>query len=262
MNSSYMISKDNKLIKLTRKLKNKKYRDKEGLFIAEGIRFVESSIDSGSVKYILYSEKIYTTNGYERILDENKDNIFEVSNDILVELCETENPQGVIAICYKKEYKLESILEGIVVVIDGVQDPGNLGTIIRTCDAAGVAGIVILKGTVDVYNSKVLRSTMGSIFNLPIVFQNDFDETAKILLDNGYNILATSLEGKKVLYEYDFSSKTAIILGNEANGVQEKNMMFATEEIIIPMEGKSESLNVAIANSIIIYEALRQRKFL
>lgn len=255
-----MISKDNKLIKLARKLKSRKYRDKENLFIAEGLRFVESSIESNFAKYILYSEKIYSTNGYERVI-ENSDNIFEVSNEILMDLCETENPQGVIAICYKKDYKIESILNGLIVILDGIQDPGNLGTIIRTCDASGVSGIVVLKGTVDVYNPKVLRSTMGSIFNIPIVFENDFKEAAKIILDNGYSILASSLDGEKNLYEYRFSSKTAVILGNEANGVKNENMAFATDKIIIPMEGKSESLNVAIANAIITYEALRQRRF-
>lgn len=255
-----MISKDNKLVKLAKKLKLKKNRDKENLFIAEGLRFVESAIESNSVKYILYSEKIYSTNGYDRIL-KNKEAVFEIPNETLMELCDTENPQGVIAICYKKEYELENIPRKLLIIVDGVQDPGNLGTIIRTSDAAGVSGIIVLKGTVDIYNPKVLRSTMGSIFNIPIILKDDFAEVSSALLKEGYNIVTTSLEGKKSLYEYDFSKKTAIILGNEANGVSEEVLNISTEKIIIPMEGKSESLNVAIANSIIVYEALRQRNY-
>lgn len=255
-----MISKDNKLVKTAKKLKAKKTRDKENLFLAEGVRFVEEAIQNNSAEYILYSDRIYSTKGFERIL-ETSENIFKVEDSVLIDICETESPQGVVAICNKKSHRLETILGKILVVIDGVQDPGNLGTIIRTCDAAGVSGIIILKGTVDVYNSKVLRSTMGSVFHIPIIFEDDFKLVADVLIKNKYNILAASLEGKKSLYDYDFSNKTAVILGNEANGVQVENMNIATDKIIIPMEGKAESLNVGVANSIIVYEALRQRLF-
>lgn len=253
-----MISKDNKLVKTAQKLKKKKYRDEESLFIAEGIRFVESAIESGVVKYILYSEKLYSVNGYERVLNETIDS-FEIEDSVLKEICDTENPQGVLAVCTKKEYNLENILGDLIVVIDSVQDPGNLGTIIRTCDAAGVSGIVVLKGTVDVYNPKVLRSTMGSIFNIPIIFEDNMQNLSSIFLENKYSILATSLNTTKSLYDYDFSKKTVVILGNEANGVKEENMNLATDLMFIPMAGNSESLNVSIANSVIVYEALRQR---
>lgn len=253
-----MISKDNKLIKTAQKLKKKKYRELEGLFLAEGIRFVESAIENLSVKYILYSNKVYTTKGYERVLETDIPS-YEVEDSILKEICDTENPQGVVGICEKREYDFKDIKGNLIVIVDGVQDPGNLGTIIRTCDAAGVSGIIVLKGTVDVYNSKVLRSTMGSIFNIPIVFEDDFRNISNTLLDNDFKILATSLEAKYSLYDYNFSNKTAVILGNEANGVSEENIAIATDLIIIPMEGNSESLNVSIANSVIVYEALRQR---
>lgn len=256
-----MLSKDNKLVKLALKLKKKKYREEENLFLAEGVRFVESAIENRSVKYILYSEKLYSTNGYERVLKDDIDS-YMVDESVLKDICDTENPQGVVAICIKKEYSLDDILKNIIVIVDGVQDPGNLGTIIRTCDAAGAHGIVMLKGTVDLYNPKVLRSTMGSIFHIPIVFVNDLVDISGILLQNEYNILAASLDGDKSLYEYDFSAKTAVILGNEASGVKKENMSLATHLVLIPMEGSSESLNVAIANSVIVYEALRQRLYI
>ncbi|MEG0372043.1 MAG: RNA methyltransferase, partial [Clostridium sp.] len=200
-----MISKDNKLIKKAQKLKKKKYRETEGLFLAEGIRFVESAIENCQVEYILYSNKIYSTNGYERVLESEIDS-YEVEESVLNDICDTETPQGVVCVCRKSNYKINDTLGDLVVIIDGVQDPGNMGTIIRTCDAAGVSGIIALKGTVDIYNSKVLRSTMGSIFHMPIAFIDGLDDARALLLDGGYRILATSLDAKSSLYDYDFSS--------------------------------------------------------
>ncbi|MEG0568149.1 MAG: RNA methyltransferase [Clostridium sp.] len=253
-----MISKDNKLVKKALKLKQKKYRESENLFIAEGIRFVECAIENNSLEYILYSSKLYSTSGYERVLDSGVDT-YEIEESVLESICDTVNPQGVIGVCRKSLYEVEDALGNLVAIIDGVQDPGNMGTIIRTCDAAGVSGIVILKGTVDIYNPKVLRSTMGSIFHMPIVHIDSLLSIKSRLDEKNYNILATSLEAKLSLYDYDFSNNTAFILGNEANGVSSESFSLATDLIIIPMEGSAESLNVGVANGVIVYEALRQK---
>ncbi|MEG1416231.1 MAG: RNA methyltransferase [Clostridium sp.] len=253
-----MISKDNKLVKKAQKLKQKKYRESENLFIAEGIRFVECAIENNSLEYILYSSKLYSTSGYERVLDSGLDT-YEIEESVLESICDTVNPQGVIGVCRKSLYEVEDALGNLVAIIDGVQDPGNMGTIIRTCDAAGVSGIVILKGTVDIYNPKVLRSTMGSIFHMPIVHIDSLLSIKSRLDEKNYNILATSLEAKSSLYDYDFSNNTAFILGNEANGVSSESFSLATDLIIIPMEGSAESLNVGVANGVIVYEALRQK---
>ncbi|MEG0332138.1 MAG: RNA methyltransferase [Clostridium sp.] len=253
-----MISKDNKLVKKAQKLKQKKYRESENLFIAEGIRFVECAIENNSLEYILYSSKLYSTSGYERVLDSGLDT-YEIEESVLESICDTVNPQGVIGVCRKSLYEVEDALGNLVAIIDGVQDPGNMGTIIRTCDAAGVSGIVILKGTVDIYNPKVLRSTMGSIFHMPIVHIDSLLSIKSRLDEKNYNILATSLEAKLSLYDYDFSNNTAFILGNEANGVSSESFSLATDLIIIPMEGSAESLNVGVANGVIVYEALRQK---
>ncbi|MEG2893622.1 MAG: RNA methyltransferase [Clostridium sp.] len=253
-----MISKDNKLVKNALKLKQKKYREAENLFLAEGIRFVECAIENKSIEYILYSKKLFSTSGYERVL-ESGFNTYEVEESVLEGLCDTVNPQGVIGVCRKSLYTVDNVLGGLVAIIDGVQDPGNMGTIIRTCDAAGVSGIVILKGTVDIYNPKVLRSTMGSIFHVPIIHLNNLSEISEDLSNNEYKILATSLEATASLYDHDFSGKTAFILGNEANGVSDESFSLATDLIIIPMEGSAESLNVGVANGVIVYEALRQK---
>ncbi|MEG2337688.1 MAG: RNA methyltransferase [Clostridium sp.] len=253
-----MISKDNKLVKKAQKLKQKKYRESENLFIAEGIRFVECAIENNSLEYILYSSKLYSTSGYERVLDSGLDT-YEIEESVLEGICDTVNPQGVIGVCRKSLYEVDDALGNLVAIIDGVQDPGNMGTIIRTCDAAGVSGIVILKGTVDIYNPKVLRSTMGSIFHMPIVHIDSLLSIKSRLDEKNYNILATSLEAKSSLYDYDFSNNTAFILGNEANGVSSESFSLATDLIIIPMEGSAESLNVGVANGVIVYEALRQK---
>ncbi|SKA89040.1 RNA methyltransferase, TrmH family [Caloramator quimbayensis] len=253
-----MLSRENKLIKDSIKLKQKKYRDKEGLFLIEGIRFIEEAVKDNSLKYLLYSSRVYETNGSERILNSNIEK-YEVSDDIIKELCDTENPQGAVGVSYKKNWNIDDFNKDFIVIADGIQDPGNLGTIIRTCDAAGAGGVIILKGCVDVYNSKTLRSTMGSIFHIPILFYDDFEKLSKDVKSKGYNIYGASLDAQKYIYDIDFKKKSAIIIGNEANGIPESHFEYVDEKIKIPMIGSAESLNASIAAGIIIYEVVRQR---
>lgn len=253
-----MLSRDNKHVKDALKLKQKKFREEEGKFIAEGIRFVEEAIKEGLVQYVLYSDKLYSTKGNERILDSEVSK-YEVSADIMKELCDTENPQGVAAVVSKPEWDVDKITNNFIVIADGVQDPGNLGTIIRTSDAAGAGAVAVVKGTVDVYNSKTLRSTMGSIFHVPILFYDDFEELANLLKGKGYKIYSTSLDAEGYIYDCDFTENTAIVIGNEANGIPEEHLKLSTHLIKIPMPGNSESLNAAVAGAITIYEVVRQR---
>lgn len=253
-----MLSKDNRLVKQALKLKQKKYREEEGKFIIEGIRFVEEGIKEGAVEYVLYSTKLQETRGSERILKSSAD-IYEVTSDVINELSDTENPQGVVAVVKKRNWSPEDIKNDFVLIADGIQDPGNMGTIIRTCDAAGVGGIVIIKGTVDIYNPKTLRSTMGSIFHIPILLYNDFESLADELKGKGYNIYAASLDTENFLYDCDFKAKTAFVIGNEANGIPKEHMDLCTHKIKIPILGSAESLNAAVAGAVVIYEAVRQR---
>lgn len=253
-----MLSKDNRLIKLALKLKQKKYREEENKFIIEGIRFVEEGISAGDALHIFYSQKLLETRGYERILDKHS-SIHEVSDSVLKEICDTENPQGVAAIVNKSSWNFQSIKNDFLVIVDGVQDPGNMGTIIRTCDAAGVGGVIVIKGSVDIYNSKTLRSTMGSIFHIPIILAEDFRSMSEELSLNGYNIYASSLDTESFIYDCNFKDKTAIVIGNEANGIPDEHMNLCTHKIKIPMAGTAESLNAAIAGAVIIYEGVRQR---
>lgn len=254
-----MLSKDNKHVKLALKLKQKKFREQEGLFTVEGIRFIEEAIKSSTLKYILYSNKVYSTSGWERILEVENIASFEVSDDIIKELCDTENPQGAVAIVEKTDYSFDDVKNDYIVILDRIQDPGNMGTIIRTCDAAGVGGIVVTKGSVDIYNSKVLRATMGSVFHVPILYFDSLNEVCEALKPIGYNIYGTSPSAKKYMYDCDFVDKTAIVIGNEARGIDEEDLRLMDELIKIPMMGDSESLNAAIASGVVIYEVVRQR---
>jgi TrmH family RNA methyltransferase len=253
-----MISKDNKIVKLGLKLKQKKYRDEESKFIIEGIRFVEEGILAGDVEHIFYSQKLFETRGFDRILG-SKLNAYEVSDAVLNELCDTENPQGVAAIVNKKLWNTGNIKNDFIIIADGIQDPGNMGTIIRTCDAAGVGAIAVIKGSVDIYNPKTLRATMGSIFHLPVIIYEDFKNLAEELSKVGYNIYAASLDTEYYIYDCNFKEKTAVVIGNEANGIPMEHMQMCTHKIKIPIVGTAESLNAAIAGAVIIYEVVRQR---
>lgn len=253
---SDLLSRDNKLIKYALKLKTKKYRDNEGKFLAEGIRFIEEGIKENCVEYILYSKKLFEVNGFERILNSNI-KLYEVDELVINELCDTQNPQGAVAVVKKPCFNISDIKNDFIVISDGIQDPGNLGTVIRTCDAAGAGGVAVIKGTVDIFNSKTLRSTMGAVFRLPIIYFDSFNSAIEAL--KGYNIYASSLDTNDYMYQCDFKDKTALVIGNEANGIPEEHIIKCTHKVKIPMPGNAESLNAAVAAGILIYEVVRQR---
>jgi TrmH family RNA methyltransferase len=149
-------------------------------------------------------------------------------------------------------------VNGLVIVIDGVQDPGNLGTIIRSADAVGATGVVLGRGTVDLYNPKTIRSTMGSLFHLPIL-ESDLHELLPLARQKNIRLVSTSLQAQHSCYELDMADTIWFILGNEGSGVSESLQPFVSQQIIIPMRGKAESLNVAMAATVLLFEAGRQR---
>lgn len=253
-----LLSRDNRLVKYALKLKTKKYRDLEGKFLAEGIRFIEEGILENCVEYILYSKKLLEVNGNERVLKSTQ-SLYEVDASVINELCDTKNPQGAVAVVKKPSFSIDDIKNDFIVISDGIQDPGNLGTVIRTCDAAGVGGIAVIKGTVDVFNSKTLRATMGAVFRIPIIYFDSFNSAAEALIENGYNIYASSLSTDDYMYQCDFKNKTALVIGNEANGIPDEHILKCTHKVKIPMPGSAESLNAAVAAGILIYEVVRQR---
>lgn len=251
-------SKENSIFKSVKKLKDRKGRTKEGKFLVEGFRFLEEGLKS---KYdldfiIVREDKVDNFNKYyenSSLLENRK--IYVMKKELFSILCDTESPQGSLAVFnMKKEYEIK---EGFFVLVDKVQDPGNLGSIIRTAHAAGVSAVILTKGTVDVYNEKTLRSTMGSIFNIPIIEDKDLTYT-KNLLDNGYSLVASSLEAENNFFEEDLTSKVIISVGNEGNGISDEIYDLSTIKVKIPMPGGAESLNVCSAASIMIYEVIRQ----
>lgn len=254
-------SKDNNLYKETKKLKERKGRTKSSKYIIEGFRIIQEAFRAAlEIEYIFINEN--SKDNFKEYLSEyNLDNtkVYVVNDNLLKELCSTEKPQGIIAVASMN--KLDLQIDGdFYLLCDKLQDPGNLGTIIRTAHAAGVSGIILTKGTVDIYNEKTIRATMGSIFHIPISFDDEKHSLTKSLINKGFSILATSLDGDKNFFEEDLSGKIIISVGNEGNGVSEEIFNLSTKRVKIPMPGGAESLNVAIATSIILYEKVRQNQ--
>lgn len=253
-----MISSNNNLqIKNLLKLqKNSRARQKDKVFIIEGIRMFTEIPEEMFVK-------AYTT---EKFLNEHielfKDKNYEiVAENIFKEISETKTPQGVLAIVKQQEYFLEDILNKenpAIMVLENLQDPGNLGTIIRTAEGANISGIIMNKNTVDIYNPKVIRSTMGSIYRVPFVYVNNLEEVLEMMKQKHITIYAGHLKGE-VFYNKDYKKACAFLVGNEGNGLSNEISKKADELIKIPMYGKVESLNVSIASTIFMYEVLRTR---
>lgn len=256
-------SKDNHLIKEIKKLKKKKYRTESNQFIIEGFRFVEEALKSSfKVPYILISEDSidkYKKFGIDRLTHDDTD-VYCIKQSLLKELSNTENPQGILAVVKNKKVEIVD-KEGFYVLLDKIQDPGNMGTIIRSAHASGALGVIATKGTVDIFNDKTLRSTMGSIFNIPIIENADI-EMVKSLKSNGFKLLVSSLDTENNFYDVDLTDKVIISVGNEGNGVSEEIYKLCDLKAKIPMPGGAESLNAAVAASIMMFEAVRQREVL
>lgn len=253
-------SKDNALIKETKKLKEKRYRAHKNQFIIEGFRFVEEALKSDfNVSEVFLSEKAldrwHSFDMNKKLQQKTKLHI--VKESILKIVSNTETPQGVVAVVENNK-KTAISSEGFYVLVDKLQDPGNMGTIIRSAHAAGAKGIILTKGTVDVFNDKTLRSTMGSIFNIPIIEDNDL-KVVNSLKEMGYKLIVSSLEDSKNFYDIDLTENIIIAVGNEGTGISTEIYSKGNVKVKIPMPGNAESLNVAAAASIMMFEAVRQR---
>ena len=255
-------SKDNEIIKNIRKLKEKKYRDLSNSYIIEGIKLIkEAIVESKQIKQIIVCEENINNGGIDQKLlyEIAKYECIYVTKKIFSLISDVQNPQGIMAVIEKQnsedniDYK-----EDVIVVLDGIQDPGNLGTILRTIDSVGLKHDIVSKETADAYNPKVVRSTMGAIFRVNIIESDNLIETLKNLKKHKYKVMATSLETNNNIYDVDYNKKV-IVIGNEANGVSQEILDFADEKIKIPMLGRTESLNASVATSIILYEYVRRK---
>lgn len=257
-------SAKNPTIKEIKTLYKRKNRWEHNLFIIEGIKIIDESISNNiDIKYMVYTDKLLNTKEgvefFQRIKDRKE--LIKVDDSIFKEICDTDNPQGILAIARFKERSLKNIYElnrPFLLFLDKLQDPGNLGTIIRTADAFNIDGIILGKGSVDPYNPKVVRSTMGSIFRVPLYFCENTLECLGNVKNHGIEIIATSLKGVPI-YNADFGKGFVLVIGNEAKGVSDDISSIASRSIKIPMPGGSESLNAGVAASIIMYEAMRCR---
>ena len=252
-------SKDNEFVK---KLKEKKYRDINQEFIIEGIKLVKEAIEEkANIKNIIICDNCEDSGIIPKNLmyEIAKYNCIYVTENILKTMSDVNAPQGILAIISMNNKNNEiDYSQDIIVALDDIQDPGNLGTILRTVDSVGLNQILVSKGTADCYNPKVVRSTMGAIFRIKIIECENLEQTLKETQKNNFRIVVSSLQTKNSLYDINFDKKV-IIIGNEANGVEPQIQKIADEKIKIPMLGKTESLNASVATGVILYEYVRQK---
>ena len=253
-------SKDNDKVKYTKSLLKTKARNKEKKFIIEGYRILTLALEcDANLEYVFINEEFEKKQEHKSFLNllENKGiKIYKAVNKIFLEMVDTENTQGILGVLKYKERDLVNNISGnhkFVLILDRIQDPGNMGTIIRTADSAGVDAIILLKGCVDIYNPKVIRSTMGSIFDMNIIHATQ-DETVDFLKQNGFNIVSSYLQTDNYYHETNYEGKIALVIGNEANGINDDLISKSDKLIKIPIYGKAESLNAAISAAILMYE--------
>lgn len=256
----YIQSKDNKTIKHIISLQQRKYRQKFGEYTVEGIRAVTDIGKKDFLRSILIRES--KRSELEPLVQKGftVSSVYVVQDPIFDKIEHSVNGQGILGIAKKCVNDLHSLIveDGLYVALDGVQDPGNLGTIIRTAVAAGAKGIFLLKGTVDPYNEKCVRSTMSALCNIPIFEDVTLSEFYDFIKDNTIKTYVTSLENAKPYHTISYPKRTMIILGNEGNGVSREIIEMCDQAITIPMYGDIESLNVSIAASLCMYKVREQ----
>lgn len=253
-------SKDNDKIKYTKSLLKTKGRNKEKKFIIEGYRILTLALEcDAKLEYVFINEDFEKKQDHKALLEEleNKNiKIYKTSNKIFSEMVDTENTQGILAVLGYKERDLVNNInqdDKFVLILDRIQDPGNMGTIIRTADSAGVDAIILLKGCVDIYNPKVIRSTMGSIFDMNVIHATQ-EEALRILKLKKFDIVSSYLDTNNYYNTVEYNYKTALVIGNEANGINEELVSKSDVLVKIPIYGKAESLNAAISSAILMYE--------
>jgi TrmH family RNA methyltransferase len=254
-------SQDNKYIKLASSVKHKKYRDIEGIFLIEGRRAVEEALQKPDLVQAIFWDKSLTETDimYNPVV--SFPDCFCIDRRLMKHVCSTENPQGIAAIVKKPTWSWDAILDrkGLLIVLDRIADPGNLGSMLRTCWAFGVAGVLTTSGSVDPFSPKVVRSTMGAILNVP-VFTDVSAEKLDSVKEQGYRFMSTDISGSESYSEVKYGQPLVIIFGSEAQGVCNDLKRRCDIFINIPINPEVDSLNVSAACAIIISEARRQNQ--
>jgi len=259
-------SRSNKTVKYLKALGLARNRQKEGCFLVEGIRIIEEAMERGGTIKMLIVTPLASSNERAAALvhsaKERKIEVMWVADRVIDYISDTKSNQGIMALVQPAEYTVDDLEKGqmrLIVVAHMLQDPGNLGTIVRVAEAAGAGGVVITPGTVDFYNPKALRATMGSIFRLPTVRINSLDDFVEKFRKKGYQIVAAMVSAKDRYFDIDYGKPTIVLLGQEAAGLPTDAYNLSDTQVSIPMATMMDSLNVASAASILIYEAVRQR---
>lgn len=254
-------STSNPQIKRLLQLQKKgKVRDEENVFVVEGLRMF-AEVPANRVEKVYISETLYNRKKRELNLQDFPLEI--LSDSVFQHVSDTKTPQGILCVVKRKNYDLEELLKvenPHFMVLDNLQDPGNLGTIVRTAEGAGVDAIFMSKDCVDIYNPKTIRSTMGSIYRMPFIYTEDIPELLNIFKKNGVKSYAAHLDGKNSYDKENYATGTAILIGNEGNGLRDEVTENADILVHIPMQGQVESLNAAIAASVLMFEVFRQRR--
>jgi TrmH family RNA methyltransferase len=221
----------------------------------------EAILEEAKIKLIVVCEENANSGAIDKKLlyEIAKYECIYVSKKVFDLISDVQTPQGMLAVIEKEnsEDKID-YTEDVIVVLDGIQDPGNLGTILRTIDSVGLKQVIVSKETADSYNPKVVRSTMGAIFRVNIIESENLIDTLKNMKKHKYKVMATSLETENSIYDIDYTKKV-LVIGNEANGVSQDILDYADEKIKIPMLGKTESLNASVATAVILYEYVRNK---
>lgn len=241
--------------------KKARARRKEGIFVAEGLRMFQE-IPGKQIESVFVSESFLRQPGHEKLLAGVR--YEEVADEVFSTMSDTKTPQGILALVKQYSYTLDDLLNqpgpALFMILETIQDPGNLGTILRAGEGAGVTGVVMNDTTVDIYSPKVIRSTMGSVCRVPFVCTGDLPSAAKTLKTRGIRLYAAHLSGRNNYDKEDYTVDTGFFIGNEANGLSDETAGLADAYVKIPMKGKVESLNAAVASSVLMFEAARQRR--
>jgi len=260
-----LTSKDNSSIKQLRALTDAKNRKKEDIFLIEGLKMVEEALrDDLGVRMVVATPALvrHHGKGVLKLAESRQKQILWISDRLMDSLAESKTPQPVMAVVEMKKHSEDGLLAhdaGLIVVCHQLQDPGNLGTIIRTAEAAGASGIVIVSPSVDPYNPKAIRASMGSVLRLSITTVSDLPAFILSARKRSFQTVATVLTGKTLHYDIDFRKPTIMVLGQEGSGLPSELMGVIDHQVRIPMAETIESLNVATAAAVMLYEAVRQR---
>ena len=242
-------------------LQHKKYRDRHGAFLAEGAHLVREALESGEkVEAIVYDDGRGWPAELDRGLAAAAGEIVRASEEVMAKCAATDSPPPVFAVVRKRPADPDALFRpgALVIVLDGLRDPGNVGTIIRSADAAGADAVVVGRGSADPFSPKAVRATMGSLFHLPVL-EGDLAQLLSEAKARGFRLIGSSLRAQRTCYECDWSGGIWLLLGNESEGLSPQAAALLDECVRIPMRGRAESLNAAMAATVLLFEAMRAR---